>query len=65
MLYEESIWLGNQNRSLLQHEISPVLNVGSSTLHFRKVVQPHIQENIIPKWFSPYRVACIVLKKKA
>lgn len=47
MLYEESIWLGEQLRKLPGKEVSPMLNVGSSTLHFRTVVQPHIQKNVI------------------
>lgn len=47
MLYEESVWLANQIRILPEQEISPILNVGSSTLHFRKVIQPHIQKNVI------------------
>ena len=46
MLVEEAQWIGN---ILTRHEhdqISPMLNLGSGTRHFRTVVQPHIDRYI-------------------
>lgn len=46
MLYEESLWYQQTLLALPQSDISPILNVGSSTLHFRTVTQPFIEQNI-------------------
>ena len=47
MLNEESIWIGNELINLeRQGNLSPLLNFGSSTGHFRKVDQPVIYKNI-------------------
>lgn len=46
MLIEEAIWLKNSISTYLKEENFPLLNIGSSTGHFRRVVQPHIHEHI-------------------
>ncbi len=47
MLNEESIWIGNELINLERKgNLSPLLNFGSSTGHFRKVDQPVIYKNI-------------------
>lgn len=47
MLSEESIWIGNALLSLEEKgKLSPLLNFGSSTSHFREKVQPIIFDNI-------------------
>ena len=45
MLVEEAIWIGNE---LLKHakKGDKILNLGSSSSEFRKVIQPHIEEFI-------------------
>jgi SAM-dependent methyltransferase len=47
MLATEAIWIGNAMSALPADVISPCLNLGSSTAHFRKVLQPYIEEHII------------------
>lgn len=46
MLLEESIWIRNNIAKYLKEENFPLLNIGSSTGNFRKIVQPHIFQNI-------------------
>lgn len=46
MLKEESIWISNSLQKLDVKDISPLLNIGSSTAHFREVEQAFIHENI-------------------
>ncbi len=47
MLMEESVWIGNELLNLAkQGELSPLLNFGSSTGHFRRYGQPVIYNNI-------------------
>lgn len=47
MLPEESIWIGNELLELAKKEkLSPLLNFGSSTGHFRELEQPIIYKNI-------------------
>ncbi len=46
MLVEESIWIKNIIKGHFGTNNFPILNIGSSTLNFRKNVQPHIYENI-------------------
>jgi SAM-dependent methyltransferase len=47
MLLNESKWIGTTLIKINRTSgISPLLNVGSSTGHFRKVVQPQINNNI-------------------
>ena len=50
MLYEEAKWIGNKILQIC-NEDSKVLNIGSSSLSLRTVVQPHI-DNLI---FKPLR----------
>ena len=48
MFREESVWIKNALIKLQPtYSNSEVANVGSSTDHFRKVIQPHIHQNII------------------
>jgi len=67
MFREESLWI----KTALQ-KIKPkvftneVANIGSSTDHFRKVIQPHIHSNIIETLVSSnWKVINIDLKKEA
>jgi hypothetical protein len=58
MLKEESVLIGNELLSLSKIEkMSPLLNFGSSTGHFRKVEQPVIHENI----FAPLEDAGVTV----
>lgn len=47
----ESKWLGARIDGLPGEEIAPIINLGSSTGHYRTVEQPHIDEHI----FAPCR----------
>ncbi len=51
MLIEEARWFGKMLSTLPPHSVFPMLNVGSSTLRFRTVDQPWIDEYI----FRPAR----------
>jgi SAM-dependent methyltransferase len=46
MLLEESQWIQSSIEKYFKQENFPLLNIGSSTGHFRKEVQPHIHKNI-------------------
>jgi hypothetical protein len=46
MLIEESIWIKTIFEKYFSEENFPLLNIGSSTVHFRKVVQPQIHEHV-------------------
>ena len=66
MFREESIWIKN---ALLKLKPTggnnEVANIGSSTEHFRKVIQPHIHQNIIATLESNgWRVLHVDLKKE-
>ncbi|MAJ05747.1 MAG: methyltransferase type 11 [Crocinitomicaceae bacterium] len=45
MLYEESIWIGKELIKYFKPG-NKILNIGSSTIHMRKIEQPHIQKYI-------------------
>jgi SAM-dependent methyltransferase len=47
MFREESIWIKNALAKVKAGANDEVANIGSSTEHFRKVIQPHIHQNII------------------
>lgn len=48
MFREESIWIKDALQKLTRiNGANHVANIGSSTAHFRRVIQPHIHENII------------------
>lgn len=49
MFPEEATWFCERILSIDSAQVSPMLNVGSSTIDFRSVVQPHIEKNL----FSP------------
>lgn len=51
MLYVESIWYRETLAELPAEAMSPLLNIGSSTLHFRTQVQPFVDREI----FAPLR----------
>lgn len=51
MLIEESIWIRNTINQYLNNNHFPLLNIGSSTQHFREVVQPHIYQQV----FAPLK----------
>lgn len=46
MLYQEALWIADQIKDI-GHDLSPLLNAGSSTLNFRKNEQPFIHSEII------------------
>lgn len=46
MLLEESIWIGDKIKILVQHQSFPILNIGSSTKEYRTIRQSFIQKNI-------------------
>ena len=51
MLENEAKWIAEQLRALDNNSISPVVEIGSSTEHFRKFLQPHIDREV----WSPLR----------
>ena len=51
MLKEEALWLKKELSMFDSISLNKMLNVGSSTLHFRTEIQPFIDENI----FKPLR----------
>lgn len=46
MLKNESLWIKQFLPKIITEDALPVLNVGSSTSHYRKTAQPHVQQNI-------------------
>ena len=46
MLIEESVWIQKAIADHFTESDFPLLNIGSSTEYVRKIVQPHIHENI-------------------
>ena len=46
MRREEAAWIGDQLRRFDPQEISPLLELGSATAHFRTVFKPHIDQKI-------------------
>ncbi|MCS7167561.1 MAG: hypothetical protein RMI91_06045 [Gemmatales bacterium] len=46
MLVEEARWFGRQLANYPMEQLSPMLNVGSQTLHFRRYVQPWIEQYV-------------------
>lgn len=51
MLLKESLWLRDALNAVPVPELSPLLNLGSSTAYFRETVQPYIDREI----FAPLR----------
>lgn len=49
MFIEESVWISSSLQKLEVDSISPLLNIGSSTAHFREVEQAFINDNIFKK----------------
>jgi hypothetical protein len=47
MLFNESHWIGQALSSMDPAELSPLINLGSSTEIFRTRIQPHIDQNIL------------------
>lgn len=47
MFREESLWIKSALQKIKPSANNEVANIGSSTDHFRKVIQPHIHKNII------------------
>jgi SAM-dependent methyltransferase len=66
MFREESIWIKNALQKIKPvNGRNEVANIGSSTDHFRKVIQPHIHHNIIETLSrSGWRVVNIDLKQE-
>lgn len=55
MLIEESLWIGNKIKTIVECNAYPILNIGSSTKEYRTIRQSFIQKNIfdlIPKEFQ-------------
>lgn len=46
MMICDAKWLADSLRACANEEISPILNIGSSTKHFREVEQPHVYEYV-------------------
>jgi SAM-dependent methyltransferase len=46
MRRSEAQYIGSLLSTLSSEQLSPALNLGSSTLHFRRVAQPHIEKEI-------------------
>jgi hypothetical protein len=46
VLIEEARWIGARLAAIPDDELFPLLNVGSSTLAYRTVEQPHLQQEI-------------------
>lgn len=46
MLLEESVWIGNHIKTIVNNGSYPILNIGSSTKEYRTSRQSFIQENI-------------------
>src|SRR5262245_10496990 len=44
MMRCDAEWLGRTLAELSAEELSPILNLGASTRHFREIEQPYIQE---------------------
>jgi hypothetical protein len=57
MLKTEAAWLGTHLSQIPETELSPMLNVGSSTRHFREVRQPWMEASI----FAPLRKRGVVV----
>ncbi len=49
MFVEESVWISNSLQKLEVKNITPLLNIGSSTAHFREVEQAFINDNIFKR----------------
>lgn len=50
MLRNESLWIKKFLPTIIIENAFPVLNVGSSTSQYRKITQPHVQENIFSQF---------------
>ncbi len=46
MHIKESVWIGEQLRAMPDRDLFPLLDIGSSTLEFRTVDQPHLERNM-------------------
>ena len=46
MFLEESLWIKNKLQSLDLSDIDTILDIGSSSLHYRTVEQPYIEKNV-------------------
>lgn len=65
MLKEEAIWIANELGKLNLQEGMKVLNVGSSTYHFRAKEQPYIHNNIFqPLYDKKVNVIHLDIKKE-
>jgi len=65
MFREESLWIKSAVLKVLpSQERNEVANIGSSTEHFRKIIQPHIHQNIIDTLhLSGWKVINVDIKK--
>lgn len=64
MLKNESLWIKQFLPTIISEDALPILNVGSSTSHYRKVTQPYVQENIFSH-FADEKSQVIHLDMKA
>lgn len=65
MFREEAIWIKNALQKLKPGTNNEVANIGSSTAHFRTVIQPHIHQHIIaPLQDNGWKVMNVDLKKE-
>ncbi len=65
MLIEESKWINSIIRKYFSATNFPLLNIGSSTYHFRTQVQPHIHTQVFaPLMEQNYKVLHLDMKKE-
>jgi hypothetical protein len=57
VLVAEARWLGARLSALADDELFPLLNVGSSTLEYRTVDQPHVQQLVFDPTLWRYAAA--------
>lgn len=64
MLKNESLWIKQFLPTIIGEDAFPILNIGSSTSQYRKITQPHVQENIFSH-FTDEKSQVIHLDMKA
>ncbi|RYY57146.1 MAG: methyltransferase domain-containing protein [Chitinophagaceae bacterium] len=63
MLFNESNWIGDILLKITGENQMRLLNIGSSTLHFRTVEQPHIHANVFARLRPATDVVHLDMKK--
>lgn len=67
MFREESLWIKDALQKIKPSaNANEVANIGSSTAHFRQVIQPHIHNNIVdPLQVAGWKVVNVDMKKES